>query len=114
MRVRHNLPSERGTMFNLTFRDRKARKRIKRLEKQLGTDVNKEAQDVADIKATIDAHNKEDAAAQEVVNQRVTDQEAEIAALKAANPGIDTTALDANLEALKQSVAALPTITVPA
>lgn len=89
--------------ITITIDDNGLEARIAKLEKQM----SKETDNLAALKADVDAHNVADAKFQTGVNQKVADLEAAVAAN-------DMTAVDAAIEDLKASVAAQPTLVVPA
>jgi uncharacterized coiled-coil protein SlyX len=94
-------------MFNLisSCRDRKARKRIKKLEKRMANEV----QDLQALKASVDAHNAAD-------TQFQTDVNTALAALKqtVADDATNTAAIDAAILDVQNAVSAMPTLSLPA
>jgi len=82
--------------------------RIERLETLMANEIA----DLAALKASVDAHNAADTQFQTDVNAKVTDLEGQVATLK--QQGVDTAAIDAAIADLKTSVAAQPTLALPA
>jgi predicted nucleic acid-binding Zn-ribbon protein len=100
------IPIEREIMGTYTaLALEKIKRRIRRLEKRMANEV----QDLATLKASVDAHNAADAQFQTDVNDKVAALEKAV-----ADAGANTAAVDAAIADLKSSVDGLPTLTVPA
>lgn len=82
--------------------------RIRRLENQMANEI----EDLKAIKATIDAHNADDATYQTLVHDKIAALQQQVADLSNANQGVDLGALDAAIADVKDAVAAQPKLTL--